>query len=346
MRADLTVAGSPVANARTIWRMTRKADGSFNDDLSSGWRADAGLVSIAKAQINDDKTDRTFIADNTGAQPMRVIDATGENRRAGVPQPSTPPSVTVTVVDEITNEERASGYAAAVEQATQVIQRCLVEKWVGVPRPGVGMPGLIDISLTHLPAEDKGRVGRVYRLSGAGGTITDTYSGQPGEVLTWVMDPMLKGQEVPPFTNSPAWAGGHRHYGVGLAAYGMAYELDVAAATAALSAIEMPGGEKLLQAADVTAVCASIQIALDDSQGLARAKKEALTTKFNEVVALFAGGARSNLIAATTAFYARPAVSAAIDEAMEAFASEVFKNAKQVFLTPIPTPPYETGGAP
>lgn len=343
---DVLMTTLPSAGAKTIYRMLRKADGSMNDDWTTGWLSDPNIINIAKAQINDDKTDRTYLTDSAGGQPMRVIDATGQNRLAGVPRPTVAPVVTVTVVDELTNEERASGYSAAQEQAVQAIQSNLTEKWVGIPRPGTSTPGVIDVVPTYWPFENKGIVARVFRLAGEGGAIVEGYSNQPADVFSWVMDPMLLGQAAA-LTNRPAWgaAGSPWHYGVPLPAYALGYDLNIPGATAALSAITMPGGARLFTPDEVTSICNSVQAALNDNQGVIRAKKDALTSKFNEVVQLLAGGARSSLIAATTDFFNKPAVASEIDKAFDAYALEVWTQAVQVVNTQIPVPVDPSPGA-
>jgi hypothetical protein len=77
MADDLTVvAASGVTNPKTIHRLARKADGSFNIDMTTGWIVKAAEMSFVKAQINDDTTERTYATFDDGGTPPRVYDAT------------------------------------------------------------------------------------------------------------------------------------------------------------------------------------------------------------------------------------------------------------------------------
>ncbi|WP_225784657.1 hypothetical protein [Xenophilus sp. Marseille-Q4582] len=331
--------------AKTIYRHSRTASGGFHADLTTGWRTNGKAMNIAKGQINDNTEDRLYMTAMDGSEPTSVITAAGAFRLVGVPAPAGIPAATVNVVDELTWEERNSGYETALTAAEQAIRANLSEKWVGIPRPGVGTPGVVDVSLTHFPEAVPFMVGRLYRLASSDGQISDAYTGADPTVMSWVMDPMLKGLNVGVLTSPPAWAGSSPHYGLGLYAYGRAYSIDKPAAAAALATITLPGGETMFPPDQIATIVNGIESVLDDNQGTVRSSKDAITNKMNEVLGLLAGGARSNLIAATAEFYAKGDVAGAINSALDTFTSEVYKQAVQVWSTP-PTPVYDPGGAP
>lgn len=100
-----SVASSGVSNPATIHRLARTSGGAFNDNMASGWIANASEVQYVKGQIDDDLTERTYYTFGDGSAPPRVLDATGQDRQLGVPAPSTAPAATVNVVDELTITE-------------------------------------------------------------------------------------------------------------------------------------------------------------------------------------------------------------------------------------------------
>lgn len=100
---DKTVAGA-VPGAKTLYRLGRDAEGALRGGDTDGWLTDAADKNHVKGQLNDDATERTVVTWNDGAQPPRVIDATGADRLLGVPAP---PKLTLTanVTDEFTRDE-------------------------------------------------------------------------------------------------------------------------------------------------------------------------------------------------------------------------------------------------
>lgn len=100
---DKTVAAG-LAGARTLYRLGRTPAGTLRTGDTDGWLSDVDDKSYVKGQLNDDATERTVVTWNDGAQPPRVIDATGADRLLGVPAP---PKLTLTanVTDEFTRDE-------------------------------------------------------------------------------------------------------------------------------------------------------------------------------------------------------------------------------------------------
>jgi len=76
------------AGAKTIYRLSRNADGSYRTDDAAGWIVSQDWRSYARGDLNDDSTERTFVTVNDGTQRPRVLDATGEDRVLGVPAPT------------------------------------------------------------------------------------------------------------------------------------------------------------------------------------------------------------------------------------------------------------------
>lgn len=101
--ADVDVAAA-TPGAKTLYRLSRNADGTLRTDDTTGWIAEADDKSYVKGQLNDDATERTAVTWNDGTLPPRVVDATGEDRQLGVPAP-TKPTTTLVEVDEFTMDE-------------------------------------------------------------------------------------------------------------------------------------------------------------------------------------------------------------------------------------------------
>lgn len=103
LKADLAVAACP-SGTKTLHRLARKADGSFNSDASTGWITSTALRSYVKGQVNDERTERTYFTFDDGSARPRIVDASGADRVLGVPRP-VQPVVTLTTVDELTSDE-------------------------------------------------------------------------------------------------------------------------------------------------------------------------------------------------------------------------------------------------
>lgn len=84
---DVDVAAG-ITGAKTLYRLSRDANGDLRTDPASGWIATRSDLNYVKGQLNDDATERTVVADNTGVERPRVIDAQGADRLLGVPPPA------------------------------------------------------------------------------------------------------------------------------------------------------------------------------------------------------------------------------------------------------------------
>lgn len=95
-------AGTP--GAKSLYRLTRNADGTLRTDDATGWVAETADKSYVKSQLNDDATDRTVVVWNDGTQEPRVIDTTGEDRLLGLPAPGQV-SVQLNEVSQFTQDD-------------------------------------------------------------------------------------------------------------------------------------------------------------------------------------------------------------------------------------------------
>ena len=131
LKTDLAVAVSAVINPKTVHRLARTNTGAFNTDMTTGWITSASDLNYVKGQIDDDATERTYYTFNDGAAAPRVIDALGANRQLGVPAPTLPIGVTVTVNDEFTAEEAASGDTDTHREIAAAIEASFVPGYQG-----------------------------------------------------------------------------------------------------------------------------------------------------------------------------------------------------------------------
>lgn len=211
-----TATNVGVNNPKTLYRLQRTPTGAFNDNFASGWIANAGEVNYVKGQLNDDLTERTYYTIGDGSEPPRVLTATGEDRRLGVPAPTTAPTAEVTEVDEFTQDD--------VEGLPEAVVKAVLDNLVP------GYLGPTDPTENYYKAF-KPVLYRVYQTDGANGRIVNAYTGTP-EQYAWVTDPALNGQSI--------IDGGIPYYALSVTAYASWYTVNTTGLRAALEAIEAP----------------------------------------------------------------------------------------------------------
>lgn len=354
LAADTTViAASGVTNPLSIWRLQRNADGSLNTVFtsSSNWKITAREASYAKFPINDDKTDRHVYTYNDGAEPPRVLDATGDDRLLGVPAPVVAPTLTVNVVDEYTTDDRNADLEAARTQVLDIIRSFAVPVWRGADHPGTTTTGYLDRFTSYgFNPEDLSQQVRFYRLTGAGGTISDAYAVPDDSNFSWIFDPLLP--TIAGVTNgaTPTWGGtsGTYHIGLPFAAYGLTYTLDTTAIRAALAAINMPGtsdGSKLFTSGQIDNIVDNLDDYTDPDGDVVKPKIDALAGAVKALTELLDGGKRASIAGTNLAFYAKTDVAAEITTAKANWAARLFDIADSVARSSLPNDFNPTGGA-
>ena len=103
---DISVASAP-AGTRTLHRFSRDATGAFNATPGTNWITSTELRSYVKGQINDERTERTYLTIDDGSARPRVIDNTGQDRLLGVPKPASV-ALEHIVTEEFTPDEADS----------------------------------------------------------------------------------------------------------------------------------------------------------------------------------------------------------------------------------------------
>jgi hypothetical protein len=109
-----------VTNPKTIYRLQRKSDGTFNTDMTTGWIVKSIEMSFVKAQINDDTSERTFATFDDGSSPPWVYDATDTvtGRQLGVPAPTAAPTLVRQPRGAVSTDDRAAAVKAATDYFT------------------------------------------------------------------------------------------------------------------------------------------------------------------------------------------------------------------------------------
>ena len=102
--ATAAAVASTANGTQTLYRFARDAAGNFNANPATGWISATDRRSYVKGQINDERTERTYLTFDNGSARPRVIDAAGQDRLLGVPRPAKP-VLNANVVDELTREE-------------------------------------------------------------------------------------------------------------------------------------------------------------------------------------------------------------------------------------------------
>lgn len=332
---DDPTATSGVSNPTTLYRLARKSDGTLNTSRATGWIASASDLNFVKGQLNDDRTERTFKTFNNGSAPPRAIDATGEDRQLGVPAPESAPTAVVNEVANFTPEDRVNALVAAQQQAIDAIANNVSVVYLGADRPGTGTDGYVDRG-GDIFTEEATQIMRVYRLGGDGGAVSDPYVGS-GD-FSWIFDPALNGFQVQSASSNPSWMApdGTYHWAIGLPAYGITYDIDHAAAVAALEAIARPGPVDMDPAQLLTSdQCEEIVTALEDyidpAGPLVKPAIDALRAKYEEVTSLMNGGGVASLVSTVEAFYAQASVTDEIAAAISNFANAVFDAAADAY---------------
>lgn len=199
LKNDLTAVadtgGTNPTNPKTIHRLSRKPDGTFNTDATAvnSWKIHANEVNYVKAQINDNTTERTYYTDADGAFPPRVLSASERNaagnhfagidKPLGVPAPASAPTGVVNRNYLYTAAARSAELAKARDDAVEIIRRSAVIEWLGATfgfeadgvtkrkHPGNVTPGYMDqAGLGSLENPDNAKVYRVMQVEALNST--------------------------------------------------------------------------------------------------------------------------------------------------------------------------------
>ena len=120
LMGDTSVA-SIKNGTQSMHRFARDTDGNFNVDTTKNWITSMKEVSYVKGQIDDERTERTYISFDDGSAKPRSIDVNGADRILGVPRPVKPTTEGV-ITDEFTPEEAETFlYSEAAEDIRQAI---------------------------------------------------------------------------------------------------------------------------------------------------------------------------------------------------------------------------------
>lgn len=351
MKTDTTVvADSGLSNPLSLYRLAYTAGGEFNTTMTTGWVVNAQHINYVRGPI-DDTTERTYYSFNDGSAAPRVFDVNGNDRLMGVPAPLTAPAVVHNEVDEFTVEDRQSSLTAALETAVTAVRGNATPVWRGATHPGTGTQGYGDQLAAYgftYSGDVLSNMVRVYRLTGVGGTISNTYCTAATTEFSWVFDPAI-GAFYGNSTGTPTWAGtGQAHVGIAFPAYGRTYDLNGAAIESALAAIDMPGmddGTKLLTTDQVTEIVDELQEYADPDNDFVGPLIKALAQKVGQLQAILDGGPRASLSASVAAFYNKADVAAAISAAKTNFYNTVYNQADLVARSSTPADGVGIGGS-
>lgn len=336
LQVDSVAATSATNNPKTLYRLARKADGSFNSDLSTGWRTHAGHLNYVKGQVNDEATERTYYTYMDGLTPPRATNALGADRPLGVPSPLTKLTAAVTEVYTFTPEIRSAEIEAVMQQAVRlVLETAPVRTLVGLADalPAVGWIQESDVSSD--PEAEK-FVLRIFAVNPTTNAIIDTYSAMPVAEANWVLDPVLGGfyATKPVGYTAPAWASAHsKWWCIRVRGFATAFDIAQAALDAALDTLKMPGtqgADPLLTPADVTEVVARIvELADKDSPAVAD-KIKRLYTRQQDLANMFQSGGAATLVEAIKAFYAKSEINNAIESAKADYAEKIWRYVEMI----------------
>lgn len=264
----------PLLNPRTIYRMERTALGALQTDITQGWLTYAIPTAHARWPLNDDKTERTTVSPLDGSYAPRVIDATGEDRLLGVPQPAAP-TVTLNEGTYFTEDDRENAIDTLRASILSAIKVQLARAKVGATYTADATEGYLETG-AETGADPSPQRYRVYAFDAREGAMTDPYvTGLTVGDVKWVQA-TRKGTWLQA-DGTPAWMGaaGTWHYAISYHAYGIGYKLSAEATLAtALDAIQYVETD---QATDIAAAVADLfDPATKAAQGVIVPLKEAV----------------------------------------------------------------------
>lgn len=363
LQTDLNIAASAVNDALTLYRLDRKANGSFNTDMTTGWVVNASVVSYVKGPVNNDTEERTYYTFDDGSAPPRWLDANGLDRLLGVPKPAAP-TVAVTVVDEFTEEERAKQLDKAMRTIIRKIRTRLLKKWRGGTNPGTAgsaATGYINLQDNNSDTPNQAKQIRVYRFSsnnGArNGVMSNAYSAYGVKGYAFVTRPMVRASWYAPSATSPAFTGYNAvgpvspdHMAISFTAYGLTYDVDTVNLATDLEAILMPGktdGTKLLTNAQINGgdgLINRLTERLDITEEVNAAKLKALKEAVEDLRNILNGGTTAVLEAIFTAWFASTDWTAFYDNEITVFANGLFTVADNITKSATPENTLDAGG--
>jgi hypothetical protein len=358
---DLNVAVSGTNNPLTLHRHDRKADGTFNTDMTTGWVVNAAQVSYVKGPINNDTTERTFYTFDDGSAPPRWLDLTGVDRQLGVPKPSAAPTVVVNEATQFTGEDRTSAIEAAIQQIVTATRTRAAATWVGGSAPGTGTAatGYLNLQTGYGNPATQAQQARLFgydSYNGARNGLMTQFYGAAGSNFEWLWHGGLQPFWLPADGSLPGWAnvgapgGSYRdNIGISFVAYGLGYTLNSASLTTDIAAIPMPGktdGTKLLTAPQVAELVTRIGDRLAYTGTTEGANKvAALSQAVDELRTMMNGGVTASIQATFTGYFAGAAITTFIDTELDTWANRVFDIAAQCVVSGIPVTDYGANGA-
>lgn len=353
LEGDVSVATIAQANPATLYRFDRNADGTVNGSDNTGWIGAAALLNLARWQLNDDTTGRIYYTLADGSQPMRWHNAAGENRRVGVPAPTTAPTITgINDSYVFTPDQKQAESQAVLEEAVRAALGFVIPSWTGpdaLPTGWVRRSDFASPSDTAYRGYQQEAV-RVFAVNPATDALIATYSDIAVNEASWVFNPALGGFFASLPTGSPlipAWAAGHtKWWCVPVKAYAEVFDINDVSLKAALLALKMPGtqgAEPLLTSLQADQLIARL-VEHGDKDGLrVRTKIEALRAKLTDLTAKFTRGASTSLATQMAAFYATTAVANGIESAKANYAESIWREVEKLG-TATATPWYKSEG--
>lgn len=120
LAAAQTVASCP-AGTKTLHRFARDTSGNFTSNPAINWITATDERNYVKGQINDERTERTYVFYNDGSARPRTVDVNGSDRLLGVPRPNKPTTSLVAGAEFTFEEAEAFLYGDVVKAIQQAI---------------------------------------------------------------------------------------------------------------------------------------------------------------------------------------------------------------------------------
>jgi hypothetical protein len=344
---ELPVSTLAISNPKTIRRFTKTTAGNPDiSDFTASWGASPDYLSLAKGQINDDLTERTYYTNDSaaaGTGGARVFDNTGFDKALGVPPPGVP-TVVATIANEYTYEEDTNARVRIPGEMEVAVFESATEIRIGdalSPAPTASTAGW----LTHEAAIASGVTVTqaagdfAYLTPMSGDAIIQTE-------LAYLTDVAFGGKKV-------TYLGG-THWAVGLGVQGIGYTVNGTTLTTKFKAIQTPDPQtvrpvgadfdtttqQFSNAEVATAVQMFVAEYSVDAPAIAPTIRNLNTAREGVIQAMLNYQNQTTLAAMVTAFYSKTDVAAEITAAIGNFAKSIV-TAEVGILTP---PVFEGGG--
>ncbi len=273
IRSTVDPYNATITNPKSLYRFDHDAAGNLQSNYMAGWVVRAQNISYVKSQLNDAEHDRTYYTfdNNADISNRATVGAASPSAESptfavapkvmandgagwlydnilGVPAPTVAPRVTLSEVDEFSNEDATAAESTVTVQIADAMREAFVKNYYGnsipIAAPNTSTIGWVnhgDPTVANLPSKDE--------------RYSNLLIPMPGNVVhpdfAYLMDSSFNG-------NSVMYAG-NQYYAIAIRLYSPMWLPYDVAMTQHLTALKSPYDTSvaLFDPAEVTSIVAS-----------------------------------------------------------------------------------------